>query len=207
MTWCHVFRLTMTQGNQSTLPLRVLSHTQWLISGRLTQLLRNHFQFNYYYLSNIWLWYILLKILWIFSCIFSDCIALIAAQNVIIPRITFDVIYVMFNFFIFQMVWESESNVIVNLTLLEEDGVTKCFQYWPEQGMDTYHIYEVSIQTTRFASKCLWVETEDDHLQTYCIILHFALSCFLKQDQTEIPPLKSDNGNWWHYLVKDFSCD
>lgn len=42
-----------------------------------------------------------------------------------------------------QMVWESESNVIVNLTLLEEDGVTKCFQYWPEQGMDTYHVYEV----------------------------------------------------------------
>lgn len=42
-----------------------------------------------------------------------------------------------------QMVWESESNVIVNLTSLEENGVTKCYQYWPEQGTDLYHIYEV----------------------------------------------------------------
>jgi len=44
---------------------------------------------------------------------------------------------------VFQMVWESESNVVVNLTSLEENGVTKCYQYWPEQGNEIYHIYEV----------------------------------------------------------------
>ncbi|KAJ8731565.1 hypothetical protein PYW07_004729 [Mythimna separata] len=33
-----------------------------------------------------------------------------------------------------QMVWESESNLIVMLTVLTERGRTKCHQYWPKVG-------------------------------------------------------------------------
>ncbi len=43
-----------------------------------------------------------------------------------------------------QMVWEQGSVVIVNLTRLTEGGVAMCHRYWPEEGSDLYHIYEVS---------------------------------------------------------------
>ena len=42
------------------------------------------------------------------------------------------------------MVWEQDCIVIINLTSLEEDDVTKCHQYWPSEGCDLYHIYEVN---------------------------------------------------------------
>ncbi len=34
--------------------------------------------------------------------------------------------------------------VIVMLTRLTENGVAMCHRYWPEEGSDLYHIYEVS---------------------------------------------------------------
>ena len=42
-----------------------------------------------------------------------------------------------------QMVWEQGSVVIVMLTKLTENGVAMCHRYWPEEGSDLYHIYEV----------------------------------------------------------------
>ena len=42
-----------------------------------------------------------------------------------------------------QMIWEQGSIVIVNLTRLSENGVSLCHRYWPEEGSDLYHIYEV----------------------------------------------------------------
>jgi len=42
------------------------------------------------------------------------------------------------------MIWEQGSIVIVNLTRLTENGVSLCHRYWPEEGSDLYHIYEVS---------------------------------------------------------------
>ena len=50
--------------------------------------------------------------------------------------------------FMFQMVWEQGSVVIVNLTCLTENGVAMCHRYWPEEGSDLYHIYEVRHQRT-----------------------------------------------------------
>lgn len=44
----------------------------------------------------------------------------------------------------FQMVWEQGSVVIVMLTRLTENGEAMCYRYWPEEGSDLYHIYEVS---------------------------------------------------------------
>ena len=44
---------------------------------------------------------------------------------------------------LFQMVWEQGSVVIVMLTKLTENGVAMCHRYWPEEGSDLYHIYEV----------------------------------------------------------------
>lgn len=41
------------------------------------------------------------------------------------------------------MVWEQGSVVIVMLTKLTENGVAMCHRYWPEEGSDLYHIYEV----------------------------------------------------------------
>ena len=43
------------------------------------------------------------------------------------------------------MVWEQGSVVIVMLTKLTENGVAMCHRYWPEEGSDLYHIYEVSV--------------------------------------------------------------
>lgn len=45
----------------------------------------------------------------------------------------------------FQMVWEQGSIIIVNLTGLTENTVSVCHRYWPEEGSDLYHIYEVHL--------------------------------------------------------------
>ncbi|XP_055062984.2 receptor-type tyrosine-protein phosphatase N2 [Misgurnus anguillicaudatus] len=44
-----------------------------------------------------------------------------------------------------QMVWESGCVVIVMLTPLTENGIKQCHQYWPDEGSDLYHIYEVNL--------------------------------------------------------------
>lgn len=41
------------------------------------------------------------------------------------------------------MVWESGCVVIVMLTPLSENGLKQCHHYWPDEGSDVYHIYEV----------------------------------------------------------------
>lgn len=42
-----------------------------------------------------------------------------------------------------QMVWESGCVVIVMLTPLSENGVRQCYHYWPDEGSNLYHVYEV----------------------------------------------------------------
>lgn len=46
-------------------------------------------------------------------------------------------------FLCLQMVWESGCVVIVMLTPLSENGVRQCYHYWPDEGSNLYHIYEV----------------------------------------------------------------
>ena len=41
------------------------------------------------------------------------------------------------------MVWEQGSVVIVTLTRLADNGVSLCHRYWPEEGSELHHIYEV----------------------------------------------------------------
>jgi protein tyrosine phosphatase len=55
-----------------------------------------------------------------------------------------------------QMVWEQGSVVIVMLTKLTENGVAMCHRYWPEEGSDLYHTYEVHL-----VSEHIWC---DDYL-------------------------------------------
>lgn len=55
-----------------------------------------------------------------------------------------------------QLVWEQGSVVIVMLTRLTEDGVAMCHRYWPEEGSELYHIYEVHL-----LSEHIWC---DDYL-------------------------------------------
>lgn len=52
-----------------------------------------------------------------------------------------------------QMVWEQGSVVIVMLTRLVENGVAMCHRYWPEEGSELYHIYEVHL-----VSEHIWCE-------------------------------------------------
>ncbi|KAK2860049.1 hypothetical protein Q7C36_004215 [Tachysurus vachellii] len=52
-----------------------------------------------------------------------------------------------------QMVWESGCVVIVMLTPLSENGTKQCHQYWPDEGSDLYHIYEVNL-----VSEHIWCE-------------------------------------------------
>ncbi|TTA98335.1 Receptor-type tyrosine-protein phosphatase N2 [Bagarius yarrelli] len=51
------------------------------------------------------------------------------------------------------MVWESGCVVIVMLTPLSENGTKQCHQYWPDEGSDLYHIYEVNL-----VSEHIWCE-------------------------------------------------
>jgi len=43
-----------------------------------------------------------------------------------------------------QMIWEQGCVVIVMLTRLQENGRQLCHRYWPEEGSEQYHIFEVS---------------------------------------------------------------
>lgn len=49
----------------------------------------------------------------------------------------------------FQMVWENGCVVIVMLTPLVENGVKQCYHYWPDEGSNLYHIYEVKRRMSR----------------------------------------------------------
>ncbi|XP_008333185.1 receptor-type tyrosine-protein phosphatase N2-like isoform X2 [Cynoglossus semilaevis] len=44
-----------------------------------------------------------------------------------------------------QMVWENGCVVIVMLTPLVEGGLKQCYHYWPDEGSNLYHIYEVNL--------------------------------------------------------------
>ncbi|XP_061877602.1 receptor-type tyrosine-protein phosphatase N2 isoform X1 [Entelurus aequoreus] len=52
-----------------------------------------------------------------------------------------------------QMVWESGCVVIVMLTPVSENGVKQCHHYWPDEGSDVYHFYEVNL-----VSEHIWCE-------------------------------------------------
>ena len=96
------------------------------------------------------------------------------------------------------MVWEQGSVVIVMLTKLTENGSAMCHRYWPEEGSDLYHIYEVSavLHVSRvachFPQKQTWllgVHIADgvddflscnvDILNIYFCMIHLFSSCFL----------------------------
>lgn len=48
------------------------------------------------------------------------------------------------------MVWENGCVVIVMLTPLVESGVKQCYHYWPDEGSNLYHIYEVKLPEVRW---------------------------------------------------------
>ncbi|XP_014479416.1 PREDICTED: receptor-type tyrosine-protein phosphatase N2 isoform X2 [Dinoponera quadriceps] len=66
--------------------------------------------------------------------------AYIAAQGPL-PQTTAD---------FWQLVWEQGSVVIVMLTRLTEEGRAMCHRYWPEEGSELYHIYEVHLVSEHF---------------------------------------------------------
>nr|XP_035936900.1 receptor-type tyrosine-protein phosphatase N2-like isoform X2 [Halichoerus grypus] len=56
-------------------------------------------------------------------------------------------------FLCLQMVWERGCVVIVMLTPLSENGVRQCYHYWPDEGSNLYHVYEVNL-----VSEHIWCE-------------------------------------------------
>jgi receptor-type tyrosine-protein phosphatase N len=52
-----------------------------------------------------------------------------------------------------QMVWEQGCVVIVMLTRLQDNGYQLCTRYWPEEGSEQYHIFEVHL-----VSEHVWCE-------------------------------------------------
>jgi len=66
-----------------------------------------------------------------------------------------------------QMVWDQGSVVIVMLTKLSENGYQLCHRYWPEEGSEQYHIFEVHL-----VSEHVWC---DDYM---------VRSLYLKNNQT-----------------------
>ncbi|KAK9889816.1 hypothetical protein WA026_007186 [Henosepilachna vigintioctopunctata] len=55
-----------------------------------------------------------------------------------------------------QLIWEQGAVVIVMLTRVTESGTAMCHRYWPEEGSELYHIYEVHL-----VSEHVWC---DDYL-------------------------------------------
>ncbi|KRT85383.1 tyrosine phosphatase, partial [Oryctes borbonicus] len=55
-----------------------------------------------------------------------------------------------------QLIWEQGAVVIVMLSRLTEGDVAMCHRYWPEEGSEVYHIYEVHL-----VSEHIWC---DDYL-------------------------------------------
>merc|ERR1712038_1759388 len=55
-----------------------------------------------------------------------------------------------------QMIWEQGCVVIVMLTRLQDNGYQLCTRYWPEEGSEQYHIFEVHL-----VSEHVWC---DDYL-------------------------------------------
>lgn len=52
-----------------------------------------------------------------------------------------------------QMIWEQGSVVIVMLSRLQDNGYQLCTRYWPEEGSEQYHIFEVHL-----VSEHVWCE-------------------------------------------------
>ncbi|KRY48743.1 Receptor-type tyrosine-protein phosphatase-like N [Trichinella britovi] len=52
-----------------------------------------------------------------------------------------------------QLIWEQGSVAIVNLTKLVENNNEKCCRYWPENGTEIYHVFEVHL-----VSEHIWCE-------------------------------------------------
>lgn len=52
-----------------------------------------------------------------------------------------------------QMIWEQGCVVIVMLTRLQDDGLQLCHRYWPAEGSEQYHIFEVHL-----VSEHIWCE-------------------------------------------------
>ncbi|GJQ80345.1 hypothetical protein Trydic_g12218 [Trypoxylus dichotomus] len=55
-----------------------------------------------------------------------------------------------------QLIWEQGAVVIVMLSRLTEGDIAMCHRYWPEEGSEVYHIYEVHL-----VSEHIWC---DDYL-------------------------------------------
>jgi len=69
-----------------------------------------------------------------------------------------------------QMVWESGCVVVVMLTPLSENSVKQCYHYWPDEGSNLYHIYEVLYKQWR--AVVFWNEEANNVLTVYLFFIN-----------------------------------
>lgn len=81
------------------------------------------------------------------------------------------------------MVWESGCVVVVMLTPLSENGVKQCHHYWPDEGSDVYHIYEV----------CQWKIEQKGYGKT----IYRYISLFGSEVMRFMPPSQSNQDEWY----------
>lgn len=77
--------------------------------------------------------------------------------------------------FCLQMVWENGCVVIVMLTPLVESGVKQCYHYWPDEGSNLYHIYEV--KETQRRSVILFLIFCHIYIEYKCLKLSLDFCC------------------------------
>lgn len=74
----------------------------------------------------------------VMKCAYKMCMCNVCVLVQMVMQCVYNVVCVLL-----QMVWESGCVVIVMLTPLNENGVKQCYHYWPDEGSNLYHIYEV----------------------------------------------------------------
>lgn len=67
------------------------------------------------------------------------------------------------------MVWENGCVVIVMLTPLVESGLKQCYHYWPDEGSNLYHIYEVRQSFQYKHDLIIYVNVSEAQSPTYMI--------------------------------------
>lgn len=69
------------------------------------------------------------------------------------------------------MVWEQGCVVLVALCRLQESGESSCARYWPEEGAEVYHIYEVHL-----VSEHIWTDGKKKMLQQSLLNFNYTFS-------------------------------
>ncbi len=88
------------------------------------------------------------------------------------------------------MIWEQGCVVIVMLTRLQDNGHQLCHRYWPEEGSEQYHIFEVTSSADPSAASVVTCVRDLSYVQVHLVSEHvwcddyLVRSVYLKNTRT-----------------------